>query len=74
MRLITIVAGVVLAVVYFSLFSYAGAGYGYPGYGGHYAGPSIWYFGGPSYYRGASLRSGSRSGPGGRGSGLSYGK
>lgn len=74
MRLLTIIAALGLLVIYYSLFSYSSAGYGYAGYGGHYGAPSFWYFGGPSYYSGRSIRSGSPSGPGGRGAGLSYGK
>lgn len=74
MRPFTIIAAVILALAYFSLYSFASSGYGYAGYHGYNHGPSFWYFGGPHYYRSTSLRNGSLSGPGGRGSGLHGGK
>lgn len=74
MRLFTIGAAAVLALIYFSLFSFASSGYGYAGYQGYHHGPSFWYFGGPHYYRSASVRNGSLGGPGGRGQGLHGGK
>lgn len=74
MRPFIVIILVVLALLYFGLFFFAGTGYGYPGYHGYSHGPSFWYFGGPSYYHSASVRSGSLSGPGSRGGGLHGGK
>lgn len=74
MRPFKIIAIAVLALAYFFLFSLASSGYGYAGYHGYAHGPSFWYFGGPHYYHGASVRNGSLGGPGGRGSGLHGGK
>lgn len=74
MRPFTLVATLALALLYFGMFSFASAGYGYAGYHGYRYGPSFWYFGGPHYYHNKSLRKGSLSGPGGRGHGLHGGK
>lgn len=74
MRLTTLITAVVLGALYFGLFSYSASGYGYAGYNGYHHGPSFWYFGGPRYYPNRSLRNASLGGPGGRGSGIHYGK
>lgn len=63
-----------VAILYFSLFAFSSRGYGYPGYHGWYAGPAIWYMGGPRYhYPGRSVREASVGGPG-RAGGISGGK
>lgn len=74
MRLFGLIVIGMLALVYVGLFAQAGSGYGYAGYSSFNNSPSFWYFGGPHYYHGTSIRNGSLSGPGGRGSGLHGGK
>lgn len=74
MRYFSIIGIAAAALLYFGLFSFASAGYGYAGYHGYHHGPSFWYFGGPRFYPSRSLRNGSPGGPGGRGTGLHGGK
>ena len=62
-----------MAVLFIALMSFSMRGWGYMGYGGYGYGPSFMYFGGPSIYHGASVRSGSVGGPGHRGGGISGG-
>ncbi|MFQ5598483.1 MAG: hypothetical protein ACE5GK_10585 [Nitrospiria bacterium] len=66
---------IVLALVYFFLFSLSFRGWGYPAYYGGYAyGPSFWYWGGPRYYGTPSVRRGSTGGPNRMGGGPRAGK
>lgn len=51
-----------LGITYFSLMPSAKGGYGQKGYGGFSSAPSIWYFGGPSFFNERSVRSGSVGG------------
>ena len=70
----TILLLIILAVIYIVLFSWSSRGWGYMGYRGYRYGPSFWYWGGPSYHYGESVRTGS---PGRRtyqGGGLRGGK
>lgn len=53
-----------LTGLYFLLFIPANNGWGYPSYGTHYHGGSIFYWGGPDYYYDRDLRSSSRIGGG----------
>ncbi|MFV2055164.1 MAG: hypothetical protein ACC707_01810 [Thiohalomonadales bacterium] len=62
-----------MAVLFFALMSFSLRGWGYAGYGGFGYGPSFFYFGGPSYYSGRSVRTGSIGGPGNRSGGISGG-
>lgn len=70
----TTLAVIALAMLYFGLFPVASNGFGYAGYGGYHHGPSFWYWGGPRYYPGSSVRAGSLTGPGARGGGIHAGK
>jgi hypothetical protein len=55
---------VILAVLYFLILRSSMGGWGYAGYhGGTSYRPSFWYFGGPHYYTGTSVRTGSTGGP-----------
>ncbi len=62
------------ALSYGALFIPSRSGYGYAGYGGFNRGPSFFYFGGAPTYHGASVRRGSRYGPGMHGGGMHGGK
>ncbi len=73
MKVLLIVLGIYVAF-FFLVYSCARDGYGYMGYHGYYRGPSFFYFGGPRYYYGPSLRAGSVGGPGVRGGGFRGGK
>lgn len=71
----TLIIVIVVLVLFYSLILYASTiGWGYAGYRGFYYGPSFWYWGGPRYYIGPSVRSGSIGGPGHRGGGPGSGK
>jgi len=63
-----------LGLVYFAMLSLSWRGWGYAGYRGFYYGPSFWYWGGPTYYRSPSNRTGSVGGPRHVGGGPGYGK
>jgi len=65
-----------LTLLFFSSFTYASRGWGYPGYGGIYSGGygRSFYWGGPSTYYDPSARGGSLGGPSHMGGGLSGGK
>jgi hypothetical protein len=71
-----------LAAIYLLVFTFSARGWGYPGYASsgaadtRYGGFSggFFYWGGPSIYRGPSVRDGSVSGPGYRGGGVGGGK
>ncbi len=71
---VVIIVVAILVCIYIFGFFISRQGWGYTGYYGYHHGPSFWYFGGPNYYRGASVRSGSVSGPSHVGGGLSGGK
>jgi len=66
---------VILAALYFLILYFSMGGWGYAGYyrGTSYH-PSFWYFGGPRYYSGPSVRTGSAGGPSHIGGGPSAGK
>jgi hypothetical protein len=77
-----IVCGI-LVVGYGVVYSYSVRGWGYAGYGGRrhdngmysgYRSPSIFYWGGASYYGNPSVRTGSVSGSGRSGAGPGAGK
>ncbi len=65
---------IVLAIIYFLLFTWSSRGWGYMGYRGYGYGPSFWYWGGPSYHYGGSVRTGSQGGRSYQGGGLRGGK
>lgn len=66
---------VVLAVFYFFFLFHSMRGWGYAGYYDAYATqPSFWYWGGPHYYAGPSIRAGSTGGPAHMGGGPRAGK
>ena len=65
---------VILAVFFIFLLSMSFRGCGYAGYRGYGYGPSFFYWGGPRYYPGPSVRTGSTGGPSHRGGGLHGGK
>ena len=66
---------VVLAGFYFFLFYLSIGGWGYAGYRHNTAyTPSFWYWGGPHYYAGPSVRAGSPGGPSHLGGGPRAGK
>jgi hypothetical protein len=72
---IVIVVLIILAVLYAFLFFLSYRGWGYAGYyNRHHYGPSFWYWGGPRYYTGASVRTGSYGGPSHVGGGPGAGK
>jgi hypothetical protein len=71
---VMLISGGLLGLVYLMLFSAASNGYGYMGYRGFHAGPSFWYFGGPTIYGDPSNRSGSVGGPNRMGGGPGSGK
>lgn len=66
---------VILAALYFLILYFSTGGWGYAGYhGGTSYRPSFWYFGGPHYYTGTSVRTGSTGGPSHIGGGPAAGK
>ncbi len=72
---VVLIVSVILAIIYFSLLSFAANGYGYMGYYGYHRGPSFWYWsGGTSTYYDREVRSGSLSGSKVRGRGPGSGK
>lgn len=68
------VVAVILMLLYMVAMPMSCRGWGYPGYYGYHRAGSFWYMGGPSYYPGQSVRTGSAGGPGHRGGGPRGGK
>jgi len=65
----------IFLIVFFLILLYLSTrGWGYCGYRGYHYGPSWWYWGGPRYYTGRSLRTGSVGSGYHRGGGLHGGK
>ena len=64
----------ILAVVYIFLMAFSFRGWGYPGYRGYSRGGSFFYWGGPRYYPGTSVRGGSIGGSRALGGGPRAGK